>query len=258
MIEQKAGGGRSTSAGRERERGSDEGEPDGEVDALVLAALDAGGEGGAMAGGDGDAGVVEVKGADEGGDDRLVLKEGKAHADADAGALGEGDEAAPAAAHVLGGGHAALAGGAVAGLGGAAAADEPAGGAEDVGVVEDVLVAVDADRGDVDDLAALDGDRLDPCAVGAADRVPERDHVVGLGDLFVAGRGGEHAHDLFADGVEVGEAVWVGKVVVGGLALDGHELLAELCLDIWVLSKGPCREGEGRRRGFVAGDTILF
>lgn len=234
----------------------DEGELHGQVDALVLAAPDAGGERRAVARGDRRARVVELEAADEGSDERLVLEEREAHADADARALGERDEAAPAARPRVRWGHATLAGRAVARLGGVAAPDEPARGAEGVRVAEDVRVAVDADRRDVDHLALLDWDRLDPRTVCAADGVPERDDVVLFGDLFVARRRGEHAHGLFADGIEVGQAVGRGKVVKGRLALDAQDFVAELGLDIRVLRKRPGGESKGGRGRLVARNTM--
>ena len=51
---------------------------------------------------------------------------------------------------------------AVLGFGGIAAADEPACGAKDVSVAKDGLVAADTEKGNVDHLALLDRDRLDP------------------------------------------------------------------------------------------------
>ncbi len=105
---------------------------------------------------------MELEAANEGSDHRLVLEQREVHADADSGTFREGNEAAPAAAHLVRGGDPALTRCAVLGFGGLAAADEPARGAEDVGVAKDIFVAVDADGGNVDDLALLHWDRLDP------------------------------------------------------------------------------------------------
>jgi len=237
---------------------SDKGEFHGQVDALVFAALDARRQRCAMAGGNGDASVMELEAAGEGSDDRLVLEQRQPHADADSGAFGKREEAAPAAGHLVWRREATLARSAVLGFGGIAAADEPASRAEDVRVAEDVLIAVDTDRGNVDDLALLDGDRLDPRIVSAANGVAEGDDIVRFGDLFIPGGRGEHAHDLFAHGIEVGKAAGVGKVVVGGLASDRAKFLAELGLDIRVLGEGPKCESNGGGSGLMAGNTMNF
>ena len=192
-----------------------------------------------MARGDGGASIMELEAADEGSDDRLVLEQRELHADADPGTFREGEEAAPAAAHLVCRWEPELARCAELGFGGIATADEPACGSEDVGVPEDVFIAVDADRGNVDDLALLDWNRLDPRTVRATNGVAEGDDIVRLGDLFVTGGRREHAHGLLAHGIEVGKTVGVEKVVVGGLASDGAQFLAELGLDIRVLGECP-------------------
>ena len=182
---------------------------------------------------------MELEAANEGSDDRLVLEQREVHANADSGTFRKGHEAAPATGHLVCRGEPTLTRCAVLGFGRIAAADEPARGAEDVSVAKDLFVAVDTNRGNVDDLALLDWDRLDPRTVGATNRVTEGDDIVRLSDLFVTGRRREHAHDLFAHGIEVGKAGGVNIVVVGGLASNGPDLLTELGLDIRVLSEGP-------------------
>ena len=152
----------------------------------MFSALNAGRQRCAVAHGDGNASVMELEAADESGDDSLVLKQGELHADTDPRALRESEETAPTAAHLVRGGEPALAWGAVPGLGSVAPADEPTRGTEGVGVAKDVLVAVNTDRRDVDDLPLLDGDRLDPRAVSAADGVAEGNDVVVFCDLLVA------------------------------------------------------------------------
>jgi hypothetical protein len=188
-----------------------------------------------MARRNGDASIMELEAPNEGSDDRLVLEQRKLHANADSGAFGKREEAVPAARHLVWRREAALARCAVFGFGGIAAADEPARRAEDVRVAEDVLIAVDADRRNVDHLSLLDGDRCDPRVVSTANRVAEGDDVVRFGDLLVTGGRREHAHDLLADGIEVGKAVGISKVVVGGLASDRAKFFTELGLDIRVL-----------------------
>jgi len=136
---------------------------------------------------------------------------------------------------------------AVLGFDGITAADKPACGAEDIGVAEDGCITVDADQGNVDDLALLDRDRLDPRAVSTPDRMAERDHIVLLSDLLGMPRRREHAHGFLAHGIEVGEAVRVHQVVVGRVTSDGADFLAKLGLDIRVLRKRP--RSEGKRRG---------
>jgi len=54
----------------------------------------------------------------------------------------------------------------------------------------------------------------------------EGDNIVLLCDLLVAGRRREHAHGFLADGIEVGKAVRVVEVVVGGLASNSPDFLA--------------------------------
>ena len=73
-------------------------------------------------------------------------------------------------------------------------ADEPACRAEDVGDAEDGLVAVDTDRRDVDHLALLDRDRLDPSAISTTDGVTEGADLVLLNDFLVTGCSKEHGH----------------------------------------------------------------
>ena len=199
---------------------------------------------------------MELEAANEGSDDRLILEQCEVHADADSGTFREGYEAAPAAAHLVCGGDPALIRCAVLGLGGIASADEPARGAEDVGIAKDIFVAVDANRGDVDDLALLHWDCLDPRAVSTANGVTEGDDIVRLSDLFITGRRREHAHDLLAHSIEVGKAVGVDKVVVSGLASNSRNFLAELGLDIRVLSEGPCGICNGGGSGLVAGNAV--
>ena len=152
------------------------------------------------------------------------------------------------------GGQTALAGGAVARLGGIATPDEPARGAEGVRIVQDVRVAVDANRRDVHHLALLHGDRLDPRAVCATDGLPERDDVVLFGDLFVA-RGREHAHGPFADGIEVGEAVGRGKVIKGQLALDAQDFVAASRSSVWI--SGCCASVKARVEEVVSWPATL-
>ena len=142
--------------------GSDKGEFDGQVNALVFPTFYAGGQRCAMAHGDGSASVMELEAADEGSDERLVLEQRKLHADADSWTFREGEEAAPAAAHLVYRGDPAFVRCAVLGFGGIATTDEPARGTEDVGITKDFFVAVNTDRGNVDDLALLDRNRLDP------------------------------------------------------------------------------------------------
>jgi len=132
---------------------------------------------------------------------------------------------------------------AVLGFGSITAADEPGCWAEDVGVSEDGVVAVDANQGNVDDLALPDWDRLDPRAVSTADRVAEGNGIVHVSDLLGTGCRRKHAHGLFAHGIEIGEALGVDEVIVGRLASDGLDLLTELSLNVSVLGEGPYSEG---------------
>ena len=136
------------------------------------------------------------------------------------------------------------------------AADEPAGGTEDLGVSEDGVITVDANQGNVDDLTLLDSDRLDPRAVSTADGMAEGDHIVLFNDLLGTGARREHAHGLFAHGIEVGEAIWVHQVIIGRFASDGPDFLAELSLDVRVLRKRPRGESKRRRCCLVAGKAV--
>ena len=197
--------------------------------------------------GDGETGVMELEAAGEDSDDRLVLEQRELYADADSGTFGECGKAAPAAAHLVRGGDTALSRCAVLGFGGITAADKPACGAEDVAVAIDGFVTVDANQRNMDDLALLDRDRLDPRTVSTADRVTEGDHIILLSDLLGTVHRREHAHDLFAHGIEVGEAVRVHQVVVGRFASDGPEFFTKLGLDVRVLCKRPY--GESKRHG---------
>ena len=197
--------------------------------------------------GDGDTSIMELEAAGEDSEDRLVLEERELYADADSGTFGECGEAAPAAAHLGRGGDTALSRCAVLGFGGIAAPDKPACGAEDVAVAIDGFVTVDANQRNMDDLALLDRDRLDPRTVSTADRVAEGDHIVLFSELLGTVRRREHAQGLLAHGIEVGEAVRVHQVVVRRFASDGPEFLAKLGLDVRVLCKRPC--GESKRQG---------
>jgi len=105
---------------------------------------------------------MELEAANKGSEDRLVLEQRKLHANTDPGAFQEGKEAAPATTHLVCRGDPMLTRYAVFGFGGITAADEPACRAEGISVAEDGLIAVDAHRRNVDDLALLDRDRLDP------------------------------------------------------------------------------------------------
>jgi hypothetical protein len=199
---------------------------------------------------------MELEAANESSEDGLVLEQRELHADADPRTFREGEEAAPATAHLVYGGEPALTRCAVLGFGGVAAADEPARGAEDIGIAEDVFVAVDGHRGNVDHLALLDWDRFDPGAISTANGVAEGDHIIILSDLLHTRHRREHAHDLLAHGVKVGKAVGVAKVVVGRLVNDSSDFLAELGLDVRVPRKFP--RGESNRRGsrLVAGNAV--
>ena len=108
--------------------GSDEGQFYGQVDTLVFPTFDARRQHVEVTHGDGNASIMELEAADEGGEDRLVLEQSALHANADPGAFREGEEAAPAAAHVVHGGSPRS----VLGFGGTTAADEPACRADDV------------------------------------------------------------------------------------------------------------------------------
>ena len=208
--------------------------------------------------GDGDTSVMELKAADESSEDRLVLEQRELHADADSRTFQEGEEATPAATHLVCGGNTVLSRCAVLGFGGITAADKPACGPEDISVAEDCVVTVDSHQGNMDDLALRDWDRLDPRAVSTADRVAEGDHIVLLNDFLVTGCRREHAHGLFAYGIEIGEAVRVHQVVVGRFASDSHNFLAELDLDIRFFRKHPYGESKHRRCRLVAGKAANF
>jgi len=101
---------------------------------------------------------MELEASGEGNDNRLVLKQRELHADADSWTFREGEEAAPTAIHLVCGGDTVLPRCAVLGFDGITAADKPACGAEDIGVAEDGSITVDADQGNVDNLALLDRD----------------------------------------------------------------------------------------------------
>jgi len=199
---------------------------------------------------------MELEAAGEGGEDRLVLEQREFYADADSGTFRERAEAAPTTTHLVCGRDPMLSRCAVLSFRCITAADKPACGAEDIGVTKDGVVTADANQGNVDDLAFLDRDRLDPRAVSTANGMPEGDHIVLFNDLLVTGRWREHAHGLFAHGIEVGEVVWVHQVVVGRFASEGADFLAELGLDVRVLREGP--HGESKRLGccLVAGKAI--
>jgi len=136
-------------------------------------------------------------------------------------------------------------------LGSIATADKPTCGAKHIGIV-----TVDANQGNMDDLAFLNRDRLDPRAVSTANGMAEGDHIVLLNDLLGTGHRREHTHGLLAHGIEVGEAVWVHQVVVGRVTGNSADFLAELGLDVRVLREGP--RGESKRRGcrLVAGKAV--
>jgi len=199
---------------------------------------------------------MELEAAGEGGEDRLVLEQREFHADADSGTFRERAEAAPTTTHLICGRDPTLSRCAVLSFRGITAADKPACGAKDIDVTKDGVVTVGANQGNIDDLAFLDRDRLDPRAVNTADGMAERDHIVLFNDLLVTGRRREHAHGLFAHSIEVGEAVWVHQVVVGRFASEGADFLAELGLDVRVLRQGP--RGDSKRLGcrVVAGKAI--
>jgi len=210
----------------------------------------------ACARGDGDASVMELEASGEGSDNRLVLEQRELHADADSWTFRGGVEAAPTVAHLVCGGDTVLSWCVVFGFSGIAAAGKPTCGAKHISVAEDGCISVDADHGNVDDLALLDRDRLDPRAVSTANGMAEGDHIVLLSDLLGMAQRREHAHGLLAHGIEVGEAVWVHQVVVGRFAGDAADFLAELGLDVRVLCEGP--RGESKRLGccIVAGKAL--
>ena len=138
--------------------GSDEGQLYGQVEAIVFPTFDARRQQGKTAHGDGNASIMEPEAADECSEDRLVLEQRELNANAEPGTFREGEEAAPAATHLVCRGDSMLSRCAVLGFGGITAADKPTCRAEDVSVAEDGLVAVDTDRGNVDHLALLDRD----------------------------------------------------------------------------------------------------
>ena len=142
--------------------GSDEGQFDGQVDTLVFPAFDARRQRVEVTHGDGNTSIMELKAADEGSEDRLVLEQRELHANTDPRTLREGEQAAPAAAHPVCRGYPILSRCAVFCFCGITAADEPACRTEDFSIAEDGLVAVDTERGNVDHLAFLDRDRIDP------------------------------------------------------------------------------------------------
>ena len=199
---------------------------------------------------------MELETAGEDSEDRLVLEQRKFHADTDSGTFRERAEATPPTAHLVCGRDPMLSRCAVLSFCRIATADKPARGAEDTGVSEDGVVTVDANQGNVDDLAFLDRDRLDPRAVNTADGMAERDHIILFNDLLGTGRRRKHAYGLFAYGIEVGEAVWVHQVVVGRFASDGPDFLAKLSLDIRVFRKRPRGESKHRRCRLVAGKAV--
>ena len=151
-----------------------------------------------------------------------------------------------------------LSGCTVLGFCGITAANKPACRAEDVSVAEDGLVAVDTDRGNMDHLALLDRDRIDPRAVSTANGLAERDDIVLFNGLLITGSRREHAHGLLAYGIEVGKEVGVDKVIVGRLASDGLDFVVEFALNVRVLCEGPRGEGKYQRRRFVAGNAVKF
>jgi hypothetical protein len=222
----------------------------------VFPTFDAGRQTCASAHGDGGAGVLELEAAGESSEDRLVLEQRELHADADSGTFREGEEAAPTAVHLVCGGDPVLSRCAVLGFCGITAADKPACGAEDIAIAEDGFVTVDANQGNVDNLALLDRDRFDQRTVSTANGMAEGDDIVLLNDLLSTDRRREHANGLFAHGIEVGEAVRVHQVVVSRFASDRADFLAEPGLDVRVLRKRPC--GESKRRGccLVAGKAV--
>src|SRR5258706_4540600 len=102
---------------------------------------------------------MKLEAAKERTEDRLVIEQHELHANTDPGPFREGEEAAPSTAHVVCRWDPMLTRCTVLGFDGITAADEPACRAGGVSVAED---AVDVERGNVDHLALLDRDRLDP------------------------------------------------------------------------------------------------
>ena len=145
-----------------RSTGSDEGQFDGQVDTLVFPTLDARGQRVEVTHRDGNVSIMEPEAADEGSEDRLVFEQRELHANADPRTLREGDQAVPAAAHLICRGDPMLSWCAVLCFCGITAADEPTCRTEDVSVAKDGLVAVDTERRNVYYLAFLDRDRIDP------------------------------------------------------------------------------------------------
>ena len=137
---------------------SDEGQFDGQIDTLMLPTFDARRQSVEVTQGNGNTSVMELEAADEGGEDRLVLEQREFHANADPGTFREGEQAAPAATHLVCRGEPMLPLCAVLCFCDITAADKPACRAEDVSVTEDGLIAVNTERGNVDNLALLDRD----------------------------------------------------------------------------------------------------
>ena len=142
--------------------GSDEGQFDRQVDTLMFPTFDARRQRVEVTHGDGNTSIMELEAADEGGEDHLILEQREFHADADPGTFREGEQATPPAAHPVCRGNSMLSWCAVLCFCGITAADEPTCRAEDVSVAEDGLVAVDTERRNMDHLALLDRDRIDP------------------------------------------------------------------------------------------------
>ena len=142
--------------------GSDESHFHGQVEALVFPTFDVRQQCDEITHRDGNASIMELEAASEGSEDRLVLKQRELHANTDPGTFREGEEATPSTAHLVRRREPTLSRCTVLGFGGITAAGEPARRAEGVGVAEDGLIAVDADRWNVNHLALLDRDRLDP------------------------------------------------------------------------------------------------
>ena len=74
-----------------RSNGSDEGQLDGQVVALVFPTFDARRQHVEIAHGDGISSIVEPEAADKGSEDRLVLEQCELHANADPGTFREGE-----------------------------------------------------------------------------------------------------------------------------------------------------------------------
>ena len=142
--------------------GSDEGQFDGQVDTLVFPTFDARRQRAEVTHGESNASIMKLEVADEGSEDRLVFEQRELHANADPRTLREGDQAAPAAAHLICRGDPMLSWCAILCFCGITAADEPTCRAEDVSVAEDGLVTVDTERWNANYLSLLDRDRIDP------------------------------------------------------------------------------------------------